>query len=52
VLPRAPLVCQKGKVVLMLPPDLVDLNSDRLQNRLKQFSKLIGGEPEIQAIAV
>jgi exopolyphosphatase / guanosine-5'-triphosphate,3'-diphosphate pyrophosphatase len=52
VLPRAPLVCQKGKVVLMLPPDLADLNSDRLQNRLKQFSKLIGGEPEIQASVV
>jgi exopolyphosphatase/guanosine-5'-triphosphate,3'-diphosphate pyrophosphatase len=51
VLPRAPMVCQKGKVVLMLPPDLVDLNSDRLQNRLKQFSKLIGGDPEIQALA-
>ncbi|HLW92810.1 MAG TPA: exopolyphosphatase [Roseiarcus sp.] len=51
VLPRAPMVCQRGKVVLMLPPDLIDLNSDRLQNRLKQFSKLIGGEPEIQAMA-
>ena len=51
VLPRAPMVCQKGKVVLMLPPDLADLNSDRLQNRLKQFSKLIGGDPEVQAMA-
>src|ERR1700722_2527389 len=51
LLPRAPMVCQKGKVVLMLPPDLVDLSSDRLQNRLKQFSKLIGGDPEIQALA-
>jgi exopolyphosphatase / guanosine-5'-triphosphate,3'-diphosphate pyrophosphatase len=51
VLPRAPMVCQKGKVVLMLPPDLADLSSDRLQNRLKQFSKLIGGDPEIQARA-
>ena len=51
VLPRAPLICQKGKVVLMLPPDLADLNSERLQSRLKQFSKLIGGDPEIQAMA-
>jgi exopolyphosphatase / guanosine-5'-triphosphate,3'-diphosphate pyrophosphatase len=51
VLPRAPMICQKGKVVLMLPPDLADLSSDRLQNRLKQFSKLIGGDPEIQAQA-
>jgi exopolyphosphatase / guanosine-5'-triphosphate,3'-diphosphate pyrophosphatase len=51
VLPRAPMICQRSKVVLMLPPDLADLNSDRLQNRLKQFSKLIGGEPEVQAMA-
>ena len=51
VLPRTPMICQRGKVVLMLPRDLADLNSDRLQNRLKQFSKLIGGEPEIQPLA-
>jgi exopolyphosphatase / guanosine-5'-triphosphate,3'-diphosphate pyrophosphatase len=51
VLPRAPMVCQRGKVVLSLPPDLSALNSDRLQNRLRQFSKLIGGDPEIQALA-
>ena len=49
VLPRAPMVCQKGKVLLTLPPDLAPLNSDRLQNRMKQFSRLIGGDPEIRA---
>jgi exopolyphosphatase / guanosine-5'-triphosphate,3'-diphosphate pyrophosphatase len=49
VLPRAPMVCQKGKVLLTLAPDLASLNSDRLQNRMKQFSRLIGGDPEIRA---
>jgi exopolyphosphatase/guanosine-5'-triphosphate,3'-diphosphate pyrophosphatase len=50
ILPRTPLICQRGKVALELPPDLADLNSERLQNRLKQFAKLIGGEPEIVAL--
>jgi exopolyphosphatase / guanosine-5'-triphosphate,3'-diphosphate pyrophosphatase len=49
VLPRASMVCQKGKVVLTLPPDLAPLNSERLQNRMKQFSRLIGGDPEIRS---
>ena len=48
-LPRAPMVCQKGKVVLTLAHDLAALNSDRLQTRLKQFARLIGGDPEIRA---
>ncbi len=48
VLPRAPLTAVKGRVVLSLPPDLAPLNSDRLQSRLKQFSRLIGGDPEIR----
>jgi exopolyphosphatase/guanosine-5'-triphosphate,3'-diphosphate pyrophosphatase len=51
VLPRAPAICQKGKVVLTLAPDLAPLNSDRLQSRLKQFARLIGGDPEIRAAA-
>ncbi|HXW19612.1 MAG TPA: exopolyphosphatase, partial [Roseiarcus sp.] len=51
VLPRAPMTCQRGKVVLTLPPDLAALNSERLQNRLRQFSKLIGADPEIQPLA-
>jgi exopolyphosphatase / guanosine-5'-triphosphate,3'-diphosphate pyrophosphatase len=49
VLPRAPMICQKGKVLLTLPPDLAPLNSDRLQSRMKQFARLIGGDPEIRA---
>jgi exopolyphosphatase/guanosine-5'-triphosphate,3'-diphosphate pyrophosphatase len=51
VLPRAPMICQRGKVVLSLAPDLAPLNSDRLQTRLKQFARLIGGDPEIRAAA-
>ncbi len=49
VLPRAPMICLRGKVLLMLAPDLASLNSDRLQNRLRQFARLIGGDPEIRA---
>jgi exopolyphosphatase / guanosine-5'-triphosphate,3'-diphosphate pyrophosphatase len=49
VLPRAPMICQKGKVLLTLPSDLAPLNSDRLQNRMKQFARLIGGDPEVRA---
>jgi exopolyphosphatase / guanosine-5'-triphosphate,3'-diphosphate pyrophosphatase len=51
ILPRTPMVCQRGKVLLTLPPDLAPLNSDRLQSRMKQFSRLIGGDPEIRAAA-
>ena len=50
VLPRAPLTVQKGRVLLTLPSDLAPLNSDRLQTRLKQFARLLGGDPEIRAL--
>jgi exopolyphosphatase/guanosine-5'-triphosphate,3'-diphosphate pyrophosphatase len=51
VLPRAPMVVEKGRIALMLPSDLAALNSDRLQTRLKQFARLVGGDPEVRAIA-
>lgn len=47
VLPRAPIVCVHGKLVLRLPADLTDLNSDRLVGRMKQLAKLMGCEPHI-----
>jgi exopolyphosphatase/guanosine-5'-triphosphate,3'-diphosphate pyrophosphatase len=50
VLPRTPLVLQKGRVLLSLPSDLAPLNSDRLQSRLKQFARLLGGDPEVRAV--
>jgi len=49
VLPRAPMTCEKGQVVLTLPADLAPLSSERLQSRIRQFARLIGGDPEIRA---
>ena len=51
VLPRAPMVAQGGRIVLSLPSDLAPLNSIRLQTRLRQFARLLGGDPEIRAAA-
>lgn len=48
VLPNTPMRCTKTKVVLELAPHLTPLASDRLHNRLKQLSKLIGRDPEIR----
>jgi len=49
VLPRAPMVLDKGHVVLTLPAELAPLSSERLQSRMRQFARLIGGDPEIRA---
>ena len=49
VLPRTPMAVQRGHVVLTLPSDLAQLNSDRLQSRLRQFARLLGGDPEVRA---
>ena len=49
VLPRTPMAVQRGRVVLTLPSDLAPLNSDRLQSRLRQFARLLGGDPEVRA---
>ncbi len=51
ILPRVPLLCDSGRLVLTLPPDLADLKSDRIANRLKQLARLLGLEP-IVAVAV
>jgi exopolyphosphatase/guanosine-5'-triphosphate,3'-diphosphate pyrophosphatase len=48
VLPRAPMIAEKGRVVVKLAPELAALNSDRLQSRLKQFARLVGGDPEVR----
>ena len=47
-LPRAPMICEKGKVILTLPAELAPLSSERLQSRMRQFARLIGGDPEIR----
>jgi exopolyphosphatase/guanosine-5'-triphosphate,3'-diphosphate pyrophosphatase len=49
VLPRAPMVLDKGHVVLTLPAALAPLSSERLQSRMRQFARLIGSDPEIRA---
>jgi exopolyphosphatase/guanosine-5'-triphosphate,3'-diphosphate pyrophosphatase len=49
VLPRTPMIVEKGRIALLLPSDLAPLNSDRLQTRLRQFARLVGGDPEIRA---
>ncbi len=52
VLPRAPMICEKGQVVLTLPAELAPLSGERLQSRIRQFARLIGGDPEIRASLV
>ena len=51
VLPRTPMICAKGRVILTLPKALAALNGERLQSRVKQFARLIGGDGEIRAEA-
>ena len=49
VLPRAPMLCAKGRLTLNLPADLAPLSGERLLSRMRLFARLIGGEPEIRA---
>ncbi|GAC1341025.1 MAG: exopolyphosphatase [Beijerinckiaceae bacterium] len=42
ILTQTPMLSTKTGVVLSLPPALADLASERLQNRLRQLSRLIG----------
>jgi exopolyphosphatase/guanosine-5'-triphosphate,3'-diphosphate pyrophosphatase len=48
VLPRTPMLCARGIVNLTLPPQLADLASDRLQNRLQRLARLIGRDAVIR----
>jgi exopolyphosphatase/guanosine-5'-triphosphate,3'-diphosphate pyrophosphatase len=47
VLPRVKLTCQKGQLLLTLPPDLADLAGDRLNGRVKQLARLLGRAPAL-----
>ncbi len=49
VLPRTPIACARGRLVLTLPSDLAALENERLQNRLRQLARLIGREAVIAA---
>jgi exopolyphosphatase/guanosine-5'-triphosphate,3'-diphosphate pyrophosphatase len=48
ILPRAPMICERGRVVLTLPAGLAPLSSERLQSRMRLFARLIGADPEIR----
>jgi exopolyphosphatase/guanosine-5'-triphosphate,3'-diphosphate pyrophosphatase len=45
VLPRTPMRVVRGRLVLRLPRSLGSLAGDRVFNRLRQLSRLIGREP-------
>jgi len=46
-LPHTPLMASAHKLQLVLPPDLADLASDRLRNRLKQLARFVAREPHL-----
>ena len=48
VLPLTPMLCARGIVNLTLPPDIADLASDRLQNRVQRLARLIGRDAAIR----
>jgi exopolyphosphatase/guanosine-5'-triphosphate,3'-diphosphate pyrophosphatase len=48
VLPRVPLVVERGKLVLRLEGELAALESERLYNRVRRLGKLIGREPAVK----
>jgi exopolyphosphatase/guanosine-5'-triphosphate,3'-diphosphate pyrophosphatase len=48
VLPQTPVLCARGVVALTLPPELADLASERLQNRLQRLARLIGRDSAIR----
>lgn len=47
VLPYAPLVCQRDKLVLTLPKNLAALGNNRISSRMKMLARLIGRAPEM-----
>lgn len=50
VLPRTPLICRDGKLVLTIPKDLTALAGDRVFNRLKGFARIIGRTPDMNVL--
>jgi exopolyphosphatase/guanosine-5'-triphosphate,3'-diphosphate pyrophosphatase len=49
VLPKAPMLVTRGKLVLRLSGRFSKLSSDRLFSRLRQLARLIGREPVIES---
>ena len=48
VLPRAPLLCRKNKLIFSMPTAFAPLANERLSGRLNALARLIGREPEIR----
>jgi exopolyphosphatase / guanosine-5'-triphosphate,3'-diphosphate pyrophosphatase len=48
VLPRAPLLRDGKTLILTLPPELADLNSDRIASRMKQLGRLLALDSKVQ----
>jgi exopolyphosphatase / guanosine-5'-triphosphate,3'-diphosphate pyrophosphatase len=49
ILPRTPMVVERGRLVLRLEDDLAALAGERLFNRLRQLARLVGREPVMVA---
>jgi len=49
ILPRTPMVVERGRLVLRLENDLAALAGERLFNRLRQLARLVGREPVMMA---
>jgi exopolyphosphatase / guanosine-5'-triphosphate,3'-diphosphate pyrophosphatase len=48
VLPRAPLLRDGKTLILTLPPELADLNSDRIASRMRQLARLLALESRVE----
>jgi exopolyphosphatase/guanosine-5'-triphosphate,3'-diphosphate pyrophosphatase len=48
VLPKTPMVVERGRLVLRLGNGLEALAGERVFNRLRQLARLIGREPAIE----
>ena len=47
VLPRAPLMVMRHRLVLRLEGEVAALAGDRVASRLKQLARLVGREPVV-----
>jgi len=49
VLPKTPMLVQRGRLVLRFENGLKDLAGERVFSRLRQLARLIGREPVMEA---
>jgi exopolyphosphatase/guanosine-5'-triphosphate,3'-diphosphate pyrophosphatase len=48
VLPKTPMVVERGRLVLRFDKSLKDLAGERIYVRLRQLARLIGREPVME----